>query len=79
MRMLIQFWCLNETDWLMHRSDFISCVKSLELREACVAKLVPNRIFSVAVYPEEDRVLAAAGGKWGELGLWDLVGDPEHH
>ena len=38
-----------------------------------VAKLVPNRILSLAIHPSEDRVLVAAGGKWGKVGLWDAV------
>ena len=38
-----------------------------------VAKVVPQRIFSLAVHPTESKVLAFAGDKWGRLGLWDVV------
>jgi len=37
-----------------------------------VAKVVPNRIFSVTVHPTEEKVLVATGGKWGGIGLWDV-------
>ena len=38
-----------------------------------VAKVVPQRIFSIAVHPTEGKVLAFAGDKWGRVGLWDVV------
>ena len=38
-----------------------------------VAKVVPQRIFSLAVHPTETKILAFAGDKWGRLGLWDVV------
>ena len=38
-----------------------------------VAKVVPQRIFSVAVHPTESKILALVGDKWGRLGLWDVV------
>ena len=38
-----------------------------------VAKVVPQRIFSLAVHPTESKVLAVAGDKWGRIGLWDVV------
>ncbi|KAH0620146.1 hypothetical protein JD844_014779 [Phrynosoma platyrhinos] len=37
-----------------------------------VAKVVRNRIYSIAVHPSESRTLVAAGDKWGQVGLWDL-------
>ena len=42
------------------------------LQASRVAKVVPDRIFSLAVHPTEEKVLVAAGGKWGGLGLWDV-------
>ncbi|XP_062998356.1 WD repeat-containing protein 76 [Elgaria multicarinata webbii] len=42
------------------------------LREDSVAKVVKNRIYSVAIHPSESRTLVAAGDKWGQIGLWDL-------
>ncbi|XP_060611414.2 WD repeat-containing protein 76 [Anolis sagrei] len=37
-----------------------------------VAKVVRDRIYSVAVHPSESKTLVAAGDKWGQIGLWDL-------
>lgn len=37
-----------------------------------VAKVVPDRIFSLDIHPTEDKLLVAVGGKWGGLGLWDV-------
>jgi len=36
-----------------------------------VAKVVPERIFSIAVHPGHEKVVAAAGDKRGNIGLWD--------
>ena len=36
-----------------------------------MAKVAPNRIFSLAVHPTETKILIAAGGKFGGLGIWD--------
>ena len=38
-----------------------------------MAKVVPNRIFSIAVHPTQSKVLIAAGGKWGSIGFWDIL------
>jgi len=38
-----------------------------------VAKVVPERSFSVALHPSETKILAATGDKWGHLGIWDVV------
>lgn len=45
----------------------------MSIGEDRVAKVVPNRIFSMAIHPSEDMVLAVAGGKWGKLGFWNVV------
>ncbi|XP_014674896.1 PREDICTED: WD repeat-containing protein 76-like, partial [Priapulus caudatus] len=37
-----------------------------------VAKVVPARIFSVAIHPSEQQTLVCAGDKWGHVGLWDV-------
>ncbi|XP_068131074.1 WD repeat-containing protein 76 isoform X2 [Hyperolius riggenbachi] len=47
-------------------------LKRLTLREKDVAKVVPSRIFSVAIHPSVNKTLVAAGDKWGNVGLWDL-------
>ena len=40
--------------------------------EECVAKVVPERIYSVAMHPSEHKLIAATGDKKGYLGLWDV-------
>ncbi|XP_050409768.1 WD repeat-containing protein 76 [Patella vulgata] len=37
-----------------------------------IAKVVPTRIFSLAFHPITEKILVAAGGKWGGVGLWDV-------
>ena len=36
------------------------------------AKVVPFRIFSLAIHPTESKLLVAAGDKWGSIGFWDV-------
>ena len=43
------------------------------ITEKRVAKVVPERTFSVAIHPTAEKVLVATGDKWGHLGLWDVV------
>ena len=45
----------------------------MKMNEFRVAKVVPNRIFSVAIHPSESKVLVVAGDKWGKIGFWDVV------
>ncbi len=47
----------------------------MKIRGELVAKVVPQRIFSIAVHPRADKVLACVGDKWGRLGIWDVVSD----
>ena len=44
----------------------------LHIADDDIAKLVPERIFSVEVHPSESILLAAAGDTWGRVGLWDV-------
>jgi hypothetical protein len=44
---------------------------ALEIKEDDMAKLVPERIFSVAFHPSASKLLVAAGDTWGKIGLWD--------
>ena len=37
-----------------------------------MAKLVPERIFSLEVHPSDQKLLVLAGDKWGKVGLWDV-------
>ncbi|KAE8618631.1 hypothetical protein XENTR_v10009432 [Xenopus tropicalis] len=52
---------------------YMDNLKTMTLREEGVAKVVQNRIFSVAIHPSESRTIVAAGDKWGQVGLWDLA------
>jgi len=47
-------------------------MKSLKIKPERVAKVVPNRIFSLDIHPTESKLLVAAGGKWGSIGFWDV-------
>ena len=37
------------------------------------AKVCKERLFSVAIHPMKDKILAMAGDKWGSLGFWNAV------
>lgn len=52
--------------------SYIRSLQGMSLQEKAVAKVVRDRIFSVAVHPSQSRILVAAGDKWGQVGLWDL-------
>mmetsp|Transcript_17620 Transcript_17620/g.40375 ORF Transcript_17620/g.40375 Transcript_17620/m.40375 type:complete len:493 (-) Transcript_17620:119-1597(-) len=45
---------------------------TLSVDEEDIAKLVPERIFSVEVHPSASKLLVAAGDTWGRVGLWDV-------
>ena len=47
-------------------------VSRLTISEEQVAKVVPDRIFSVSVHPGSQLVVAT-GGKQGHVGLWDVM------
>lgn len=44
----------------------------LSVAEDDVAKLVPERIFSLTVHPSASKLLVVAGDTWGRIGLWDV-------
>lgn len=46
-------------------------LKKLRITADQVAKVTPNRIFSLTVHPTERKLLIAAGEKWGGVGIWD--------
>ncbi|KAK3103121.1 hypothetical protein FSP39_016628 [Pinctada imbricata] len=54
-------------------SDVVKDFKKLTIGEKGVMKVVADRTFSLDIYPGSDRVLAAAGNKWGKLGFWDVL------
>jgi len=50
-------------------------LSKLTLSPERIAKVVPQRIFSMAVHPTESELLLAVGDKWGNLGLWNVLSD----
>jgi hypothetical protein len=46
--------------------------QGLYLKEGYVARLVPERIMSVAFFPSSQKLLAVVGDKRGHLGFWDV-------
>ena len=46
---------------------------SLKITPERVAKVVPDRIFSLAIHPTNSKLLIAAGGKWGNFFVMVLV------
>ena len=45
---------------------------SLDDPDTSVAKVVPQRIMSVACHPSPDKIIACAGDKQGHLGIWNV-------
>ena len=48
----------------------MSMLQSLTVAETDVAKVVPERIYSLAWHPSPDKLLVAAGDKWGRVGFF---------
>lgn len=46
--------------------------KKLSISEAQVAKVTPERIFSICMHPSEEKTLVLAGDKTGHLGLFNV-------
>ncbi|KAM8972335.1 WD repeat-containing protein 76 [Pelodytes ibericus] len=51
---------------------YTASLNGMALQENAVAKVVRDRIFSVAIHPSTSQTIVAAGDKWGQVGLWDL-------
>lgn len=47
-------------------------LSGLTVGEDDIAKLVPERIFSLEMHPSASKLLVAAGDTWGRVGLWDV-------
>jgi WD40 repeat protein len=58
-------------------SSIDSMVSSLAVDdiEQCVAKVCPERIYSVAVHPSQNNLIVAAGDKQGHVGIWKVDDD----
>ena len=49
----------------------------LQVRESDVAKVVPERIFSMDFHPSRSKLLLAVGDKWGSIGFFDPDAEEE--
>ena len=58
-------------------SNFLSDLSKMSISEGCVAKVVPERVFSVGWHPAESPLIAFAGDKWGTVGLWNVFSQDE--
>ncbi|XP_063608528.1 WD repeat-containing protein 76-like [Penaeus indicus] len=58
--------------WSQDSPSVIKTLKKMKITESLVAKVVPSRTFSVQIHPTLDKTLVMIGGKYGELGLWDV-------
>jgi len=54
-------------------SSLKSSVSSLSITEELVAKVVPGRIFSLAIHPGKSPLIVSVGDKYGNIGLWDVL------
>lgn len=54
---------------------YVSSISKTRLVSERVAKVVPERTFSIALHPSDTKVVAVTGDKWGKLGLWDVICD----
>ena len=68
----------RETKESRERDGVRSELCRLTITEEQVAKVVPDRIFSVSLHPGSKPVVAT-GGKEGHLGLWDIMAREEEH
>ncbi|PSN55626.1 WD repeat-containing protein 76 [Blattella germanica] len=67
--------CTSEpiTKFSVELEEFRGSLEKLTLSSENVAKVVPHRVYSMAVHPSND-LLLAAGDKWGNVGLWNVNG-----
>ena len=63
----------NQKSRISFESSVEGSLKKLSITDDLVAKVVPDRIFSVKLHPGEDKLLCAVGGKEGHVGLWDIM------
>ena len=52
-------------------AEYAARLGKLRIGETEVAKVVPDRIYSVAVLPSASSVVAAVGDRSGNLGIWN--------
>ncbi|MPC29460.1 WD repeat-containing protein 76 [Portunus trituberculatus] len=59
------------------QSSVMKKMKKMRVEEEWVVKVVPDRIFSVQFHPTVEKTLVLVGGKWGQLGIWDVGREDE--
>lgn len=52
--------------------EFTEVLRKWQLQESSIVKILPERAFSLAVYPG-DNIVAASGDKHGNLSIWNAV------
>ena len=55
----------------------LQMLRGLQVKETDVAKVVPERIFSMDFHPSRSKLLVAVGDKWGSIGFFDPDADEE--
>jgi WD40 repeat protein len=64
----------------MSTKDIEGRIQDLSIdNEEWVAKVTPDRIYSVASHPSESKMIACAGDKQGYVGLWDVNSSSENN
>ncbi|GFO05548.1 WD repeat-containing protein 76-like [Plakobranchus ocellatus] len=58
-------------------SKFSSGLSRMSIVDGGVAKVVPDRVFSVTWHPAISPLIAIAGDKWGKVGLWNVMSQDE--
>nr|CAD7268224.1 unnamed protein product [Timema shepardi] len=52
-------------------------MSQLTLDSKRVARVLSSMIYSIALHPSEARLLVAVGGRAGQIGLWDVLGETD--
>ncbi|XP_064110753.1 WD repeat-containing protein 76-like isoform X2 [Macrobrachium nipponense] len=58
--------------WSGSLTSVMKILKGMKIDENHVAKVTPQRTFSIQLHPSEHKTLLLIGAKWGELGVWDV-------
>ena len=56
-----------------YREDrYFRKISQLRISENDIGKLTRDRIYSLAFYPDREKLIVFAGDRWGKLGFWDV-------
>ena len=56
------------------KGEYEARFEKMTINQERVVKIVPDRIFSMAIHPSSHKVVVSAGGKYGGVGLWEELG-----